>query len=157
MNIELWWIGKTNFPYLKEGTAIYEKRLKKYGPFKIIELADVKFGSKLSKQELKQKEGKEVLKKLNKKDFLILLDENGKAHNSIEFAKRIGQLKMNGPAKVIFLIGGAYGFSDEMYNRANQKISLSKMTFSHQMIRLFFIEQLYRANTIINKEPYHHS
>ena len=157
MSIELWWIGKTNFPYLKEGIEIYTKRIKKYGKFGIIEIPDVKFANKLSKEELKLKESQEVLKKLVQKDFLILLDENGKEFNSISFSNEIEKLQMTRSGKIVFLIGGAYGFSKELYERADRKISLSQMTFSHQMIRLFFVEQLYRAFSIINKEPYHHS
>ncbi len=156
MNIELWWIGKTSFPYLSEGIEIYLKRIKRYCKFNLIELADIKNGGKKSIPELKSLEGQVILKKLNPKDFLILLDENGAQFDSVQFSKQIEQIQNSNPNKIIFLIGGAYGFSDEVYKRANKKMSLSKMTFSHQMIRLLFLEQLYRAYTIINREPYHH-
>ena len=157
MTIELWWIGKTNFAYLKEGIELYKKRLGKYLNFKLVEIPDIKASKKISKQEIKLKEGQEILKKLLPKDFLILLDENGKELDSIAFAKEIEKFMISGPSKVIFLIGGAYGFSEAIYKRANRKVALSKMTFSHQMVRLFFVEQLYRAHSIINKEPYHHT
>ena len=156
MTIELWWIGKTSFPYLSDGIDIYLKRIKRYCKFKLVEFPDIKFGGKKSIGELKSLEGELILKKVNPKDLLILLDENGTEFDSVKFSKQIEQLQNSNPNKIIFLIGGAYGFSESVYKRANKKISLSKMTFSHQMIRLLFLEQLYRAHTIIKREPYHH-
>ena len=156
MTIELWWIGKTSFPYLSEGIDIYLKRIKRYCKFNLVEFSDIKFGGKKSIPELKTQEGALIMKKVNPKDFLILLDENGSEFDSVKFSKQIEQLQNSNPNKIIFLIGGAYGFSEQDYKRANKKISLSKMTFSHQMIRLLFLEQLYRAHTIIKREPYHH-
>ena len=155
MKTEFWYIGKTSFPYLEEGIKIYEKRLDRYLPFNSILIPDVKKGNKLPPDQLKIKEGEVVLKKLNPNDFLILLDERGKQLTSIQFAKFMENKLQMGNRKLIFLVGGAYGFSEAIYQRANQELSLSKMTFSHQMIRLFFLEQLFRAMSILKGEPYH--
>ncbi len=154
MKIELWVIGKTAFKYLDEGIAVYEKRLKYYVNFDLVVLPDVK-NPPLSTEALKIKEGELILNKLHKDDWLILLDENGKHLSSMDFSKFIEHQQINATKRLIFQIGGAYGFSDALYARANQKLSLSKMTFSHQMIRLFFMEQLYRAFTILKGEKYH--
>ena len=157
MKIELWVVGKTQFRYLSEGIEIYEKRLKKYIPFQLVILPDIKNSKNLSASQLKEKEGKMILDKLEKTDQLILLDEKGKSFTSEKFAEWLNQKLQHSAKKMIFLVGGAYGFSKDVYVRANQKIALSPMTFSHQMVRLFFIEQFYRAFTILNNEPYHHS
>ena len=157
MKIEFWVVGKTSFAYLKEGTQLYEKRIKRYLPFEYIIIPDIKNAKNLSQEELKKKEGLSILKKLEKNDLLILLDENGKTFTSIKFSKWLEQKLQLSSRKIIFVVGGAYGFSEEVYARANGKVSLSSMTFSHQMIRLFFLEQLYRALTITKNEPYHHS
>ncbi|MBL7816205.1 MAG: 23S rRNA (pseudouridine(1915)-N(3))-methyltransferase RlmH [Saprospiraceae bacterium] len=154
MKIELWVIGKTTFKYLDEGIGLYEKRLKHYTNFELVVIPDVK-NPPLSSEALKIKEGESILNKLNKEDFLILLDENGKQQTSVDFSKFIDNQQVNATKRMVFQIGGAYGFSEAVYARANQKLSLSKMTFSHQMIRLFFVEQLYRAFTIIKGEKYH--
>lgn len=157
MKIELWWIGKTKFSYLEEGMGEYVKRLKHYSSFSTHTLADIKNSGKLSPAQLKKKEGESVLSKLDSQTMLILLDERGKTLNSTAFADFI-QKKMNqSTRRIVFLIGGAYGFDEILYQRADHKIALSAMTFSHQMIRLFFLEQLYRAFTIINNEKYHNS
>ena len=156
MKAELWVIGNTSFPYLKQGTDIYEKRLKHYLPFEYNIIADIKNAKNLSKEQLKNKEGAQILKKMDKGDFLILLDERGKDYTSVKFASYIDNLLQQSSKRLIFVIGGAYGFSQEVYDRANGKISLSKMTFSHQMARLFVLEQLYRAMTILRNQPYHH-
>ena len=155
MKVELWMIGKTAFAYLDEGMAIYEKRLKRYLPLNVEVIADVKNAKSLSPVELKKKEGALILKKLKDDDLLILLDENGKSFGSVQFANYLEQQLQSSKKRLVFQIGGAFGFSEEIYKRANAKISLSKMTFSHQMIRLFFIEQLYRGMTILKGEPYH--
>ena len=155
LKTELWYIGKTAFPYLEQGMALYEKRLERYMGFTSVLMPDVKNGNKLPPDQLKIKEGEAVLKKLNDSDFLVLLDEKGKALTSVQFAEFMEQKFQLGSRQLVFLIGGAYGFSDAVYKRANQQLSLSKMTFSHQMIRLFFLEQLFRAMTIIRGEPYH--
>ena len=154
MKIELWVIGKTAFKYLDEGNAIYEKRLKHYANFDLVVLPDIK-NPPLSTEALKTKEGELILNKLTKDDCLILLDERGKQLTSTDFSKFIEQQQMSAVKRVVFQIGGAYGFSEAVYARANREISLSKMTFSHQMIRLFFVEQLYRAFTILKGEKYH--
>ena len=155
MKTEFWMIGKTAFPYLNEGMKIYEKRLKRYLSYQTLILPDAKNANKLPSEKLKEKEGELVLKKLNSTDLLILLDERGKQYSSIEFSNFMEKKLFSGKKRMIFLVGGAFGFSDEIYRRANEKISLSKMTFSHQMIRVFFMEQLFRAMTILKNEPYH--
>ncbi|MEZ4948907.1 MAG: 23S rRNA (pseudouridine(1915)-N(3))-methyltransferase RlmH [Saprospiraceae bacterium] len=155
MKIHFWYVGKTSFKYLEEGMAIYEKRLQKYGGVNSEIIPDVKNAGKLSPDQLKVKEGELILKKLNPDDYLVLLDERGKSPTSLKFADQLQDLMLQGKKKVVFLIGGAFGFSETVYKRANSKLSLSNMTFSHQMIRLFFLEQLYRAFSILNNEPYH--
>ena len=155
MKTQLWYIGKTAFPYLEKGMSLYEKRLERYLNFESVLIPDVKKGNKLPPDQLKIKEGEAILKKLNTSDFLVLLDEKGKEFSSVQFAKFMEKKFQLGNRNLIFLIGGAYGFSDALYKRANQQLSLSKMTFSHQMIRLFFLEQIFRAMTIIKGEPYH--
>lgn len=153
MKIEFWVLGKTSFKYLEQGIQDYVKRLKYLTNFRVVVFSDIK--EKDAKSLLK-KEAKQVLNKLNKEDHLILLDERGKMFSSIEFAKEIEKRKMLQQKKIVFLIGGAYGFDESIYQRADAKISLSKMTFSHQLIRVLFLEQLYRAFTIIKGLPYHH-
>lgn len=154
MKIELWVVGKTAFKYLEEGTSVYEKRLKHYVHFDLVVLPDIK-NPPLSTEALKTKEGELILAKLTKDDYLILLDEKGKQMTSMDFSSFIEQQQVNAVKRIVFQIGGAFGFSDAVYARANRELSLSKMTFSHQMIRLFFVEQLYRAFTIIKGEKYH--
>ena len=156
MKIELWAIGNTNEQYLTEGIKIFEKRLKHYCKFEIVTIKDVK-EKRLDPQTLKKKEGEQILKKLDNGDVLVILDEKGKQFTSVEYAKQLQKWKNQSPRRLIFLIGGAFGFDKAIYERANQKISLSDMTFSHQMIRLFYVEQLYRAYTILNNEPYHNT
>lgn len=155
MKVECWMIGKTAFPYLMEGMGIYEKRLKRYLPFQLEILTDIKNAKNMAPDDLKKKEGALLMKKLKSDDLLILLDEKGKAFSSVAFSKFVEQQLQSSKKRIIFQIGGAYGFSEEIHKRADLKISLSKMTFSHQMIRLFFLEQLYRAMTIAKGEPYH--
>jgi len=155
MKVKLIVIGKTNSHYLIEGEKNYEKRLKHYCKFSELILKAVKNGSKLSKNELKDKEGKLILKKLNTDDDIILLDENGGSFSSLNFSQFL-EKKMNSTKTLVFIVGGAFGYSDEIYRRCNFKLSLSKMTFSHQMVRLIFKEQLYRAFTINKGENYHH-
>ncbi len=156
MKTELWYIGKTSFPYLKEGMAIYDKRLRHYLPFEQVCFPDVKNAKNLSINQLKEQEADIILKKLRKDDWLVLLDENGKAFTSRQMAEWLQKQLQLSYKRIIFLIGGAYGFSPKVYERSNTKISLSQMTFSHQMVRLFFLEQLYRSMTILRNEPYHH-
>ncbi|MGE0561118.1 MAG: 23S rRNA (pseudouridine(1915)-N(3))-methyltransferase RlmH [Flavobacteriales bacterium] len=155
MKIKLIAIGKTDEKYLQDGIVKYLNRLKHYISFEIIIITDVKVGSKQNTIMQKDQEGKLLLNSIGANDYVILLDENGKQFNSVDFSEFI-QKRMNASLDVVFVIGGAYGFSDSVYSRANDKLSLSKMTFSHQMIRLFFVEQLYRGFTILKGEKYHH-
>ena len=157
MKVELWMIGKTNEAYLKEGIQLYKKRLDRYLPFQIQLFSDVKHANKLSPNELKQKEGALLLSKLKSDDYYILFDERGKQMKSVDFARFLEHKLQLSHKRIIFQIGGAYGFSEAVYQRANAQLGLSQMTFSHQMIRLFFVEQLYRAMTILRNEPYHNS
>ncbi|MCZ4320162.1 23S rRNA (pseudouridine(1915)-N(3))-methyltransferase RlmH [Aequorivita viscosa] len=156
MKITLLAIGKTDNKQLQTLIDDYTKRLGFYVPFTMEVIPDVKHAKNLSETLQKQAEGDEILKRTSTADVLILLDEKGKSHTSEGFANYL-QKKMNSGLKnLIFVIGGPYGFSDAVYDRANGKVSLSAMTFSHQMVRLFFIEQLYRGFTILRNEPYHH-
>ena len=156
MKIALLTVGKTDRDWVKQGLNIYVSRLKHYIPFSIIEIPELKNVSALTREQIKTREGELILKNVKPTDDLILLDEHGKVFSSVEFAKVIqDKITYNGK-DIVFVIGGAYGFSEEVYRRANSKISLSKMTFSHQMVRAIFAEQLYRAFTIIKGEPYHH-
>ncbi len=156
MKITLILNGKTEDDYLITGFLNYEKRLKHYTSFETIVIPALKNTKSLTVEQQKQKEGELLLKNIQTADILILLDENGKEYNSVGFSEYL-QKQMNSRIKnLIFVVGGPYGFSSDVYKRANGKIALSKMTFSHQMVRLFFIEQLYRAFTILKNEPYHH-
>lgn len=156
MDISFWVIGKTSFDFLDKGIQEYQKRIKRYNSFEIKVIPDGKFSKKMPVAQIKQKEGKSILNKITASDLLILLDERGKSFDSIQFANWLEQKLPIPKKRIVFLIGGAYGFSEAVYERANEKVSLSKMTFSHQLIRLLFVEQLYRAFTIIRNEPYHH-
>ena len=156
MRITLIAVGKTIKSFLIEGEVTYEKRLKHYIGFDEIIIPELKKASKLSENQIKDKEGKLILEKVEKSDWLILLDENGKEFSSINFSQFLQKQMNSGVKRVVFVIGGAYGFSEDVYKTANQKISLSKMTFSHQMVRMIFKEQLYRGFTILKGEPYHH-
>lgn len=156
MKIKIIAIGKTHKSFLMEGENEYLKRIKKYIPIEKIEIPDLKNAKKLTQKQIKEKEGKLLIAKIEPHSLIVLLDEKGREFTSMKFSTWI-QDKMNrGYKNIIFLIGGAYGFSDEVYKLANEKIALSKMTFSHQMIRMLFTEQIYRAFTILNNEPYHH-
>jgi 23S rRNA (pseudouridine1915-N3)-methyltransferase len=155
MKVKLLVVGKTAFDYLKVGEEIYQDRLKHYCSFERIEVQDVKNPKNLSKDEIKRKEASSILTKLAANDFLVLLDENGNQFSSLELAKWIEKRNLL-PQNIVFLIGGAYGFDQSIYERMNMKLALSRMTFSHQMVRLIFLEQLYRAFTIVKGEPYHH-
>lgn len=156
MKIELAVIGKTSIGYLKQGIDEYIKRLKHYVPFEIKYIDDIKNTKNSSEDQQKRTEGAKILSLLDKSDFVVLLDEHGKEYTSMQYSSYIQKRMLSGVKKVVFVIGGPYGFSQEVYDRANDKISFSKMTFNHEMIRLIFTEQLYRAYTIINHEPYHH-
>ena len=156
MKITLLTVGKTDKDWVRQGTDIYVSRLKHYIPFTISEIPELKNVSALSKDQIKTKEGELILKNLKPSDDVILMDEHGKEYTSVDFASLL-QKKITYEGKdIVFIIGGAYGFSDEVYRSANSKISLSRMTFSHQMVRAIFAEQIYRAFTIMRGEPYHH-
>ena len=156
MKIKVLALGKTDDKNLKLLIETYEKRLRHYIKFEMEVIPDLKNAKNLSEREQKEKEGELILKKVGSSDQLWLLDEKGEEYRSLEFSRFI-QLKMNaGIKQFILVIGGPYGFSEEVYQNATGKLSLSKMTFSHQMIRLFVVEQLYRAFTILKNEPYHH-
>lgn len=153
MKIEFWVLGKTSFKYLDEGIQDYQKRLKRFTDFQFVTFSDIKANDP---KTFMNKEAKQVLDKINPEDQLILLDDKGKNFTSLQFAEEIEKRQMLQQKKIIFLVGGAYGFEDAIYKRANALLSLSSMTFSHQIIRLIFLEQLYRAFTIIKGLPYHH-
>jgi 23S rRNA (pseudouridine1915-N3)-methyltransferase len=155
MKVEVWCIGKTAEAYLRDGIDIYARRLQRYLPFALEILPDVKGAGKLSPPQLCEREGELVLQRLRPEDGLILLDERGKTLGSVDLAHWLDKQLQQPYRRLIFLIGGAYGFAPEVYHRAQAKLSLSKMTFSHQMVRLFLLEQLYRAMTILRNEPYH--
>ncbi len=155
MKITLLVVGKTTDSHLQALIADYEKRLTHYLPFTLQVIPELKNAKSLRQEQQKQAEGELILKTLDNSTMLILLDEHGKEYRSIDFAQQISKLQSAG-RNVMFVVGGPYGFSDAVYQRAEGKISLSQMTFSHQMIRLIFIEQLYRAMTILKGEPYHH-
>ena len=156
MKIELAVIGKTSIGYLKQGIDEYIKRLKHYVPFEIKYIDDIKNTKNISEDQQKQTEGAKILSLLDKSDFVVLLDEHGKEYTSMQYSSYLQKRMLSGVKKVVFVIGGPYGFSQEVYDRANDKISFSKMTFNHEMIRLIFTEQLYPAYPIITPEPYHH-
>ncbi len=155
MKIEFWYIGKTNEKYLTQGMSIFEKRLGHYCKFSSVCLKDVRPGQNAN--ETKSREYELIINKLNTSDYLVLLDEIGETFTSEKFSKQIEKLQLSSSKRIIFLVAGAFGAHESLQKRANKMLSLSKMTFSHQMIRLFFLEQLYRAFTIIRNEKYHNS
>ncbi len=156
MRISLLLIGKTAFPYINEGISLYEKRLGFYINYNRIEIPDIKGGASLSREQIKVKEGELILKNIKSSDEFILLDERGKLFTSEEWAEHLEKKITYSGKDIVFAIGGAYGFSQDVYRRADGMMSLSMMTFSHQIVRIIFLEQLYRAFTIIKGEPYHH-
>ncbi len=156
MDILLLTVGKTTKDYIRTGIDDYFNRLKRYIGFSIETLQDVKVKKNTSELLQKEKEGENILNFISPSDFCILLDEHGKEYTSVEFSTFLQKTMASGRKRAVFVIGGPYGFSEAVYRRADAKISLSKMTFTHEMVRLFFTEQLYRAMTIIRGEPYHH-
>ena len=156
MKIALVVIGKTDAGYFVEAINEYKNRLSHYIPFEMEVIPDIKNVKNLSESQQKEKEGELILKSILPGDYLVLLDEKGKDFTSMQFSAYIEKKMHSVPKRLVFVVGGPYGFSDAVYNAAKEKISLSKMTFTHQMIRLIFIEQIYRAMTILNNEPYHH-
>lgn len=156
MNLSLLTVGKTDIQWVKDGLDVYVSRLRHYVPFCVTEIPELKKVSALTEAQIKEKEGELILKQVGPADILVLLDERGLQQRSVEFARWLEKQLNQGGRNLIFVIGGAYGFSSAVYGRANGTISLSPMTFSHQMVRTIFAEQLYRAFTILRGEPYHH-
>lgn len=156
MRITLLTMGKTDREWIREGLGMYVSRLGHYVQFRLTELPELKNAASLTQAQIKDKEGELLLAAVKSCDELILLDEHGKEYRSVEFASMLQERMSRSGRDMVFVIGGAYGFSDKVYARADSRISLSKMTFSHQMVRAIFAEQLYRAFTIMKGEPYHH-
>ena len=156
MRITLIESGKTRDPFIQEGVELFKKRVERYVPFQIETIPDLKNTRNLTMKEVQQKEGRLILKRLNPGSYMILLDERGREFHSIAFAEYLNSLegRVN---QLLFVIGGPYGFSQEVYEKADGLVSLSKLTFSHQLVRVIFMEQLYRAYTILKGEPYHHA
>jgi 23S rRNA (pseudouridine1915-N3)-methyltransferase len=156
MKIALLQTGKTTDKQISDLADLYTNRIKRYSVFEIITLPDLKNAGNMSVPEQKMKEGKKILQSICSDDFVIMLDERGKEQRTMEFSGLMEKLFMLPKKRILFVIGGSWGFSEEVYSRADLKMSLSKMTFPHQLVRLLFLEQLYRGFTIIKGEPYHH-
>jgi len=156
MKIQLLTVGKTQQDFVRKGTDEFTERIKHYLPFELEVIPDLKNTRNLSQEQIKEKEGELILKNIRPEDYIVLLDEKGKEFTSLQFAQYIEKKMHSVPKRLVFVIGGAYGFSSAVYQAAQEKISLSKMTFSHQLIRVVFVEQLYRGLSILNNEPYHH-
>ncbi|MDR1757300.1 MAG: 23S rRNA (pseudouridine(1915)-N(3))-methyltransferase RlmH [Culturomica sp.] len=156
MKICLLVIGKTDAEYIRSGVAEYEKRLGKYLPYEMKVLPDLKNSRNLTEAVQKEREGEAIIEQLQAGDHVVLLDERGESYTSVGFSEFLAQKILSGIRRLVFVIGGPYGFSDEVYRQGRAKIALSRMTFSHQMVRMIFVEQLYRALTILWGEPYHH-
>ncbi|MCD8202330.1 MAG: 23S rRNA (pseudouridine(1915)-N(3))-methyltransferase RlmH [Prevotella sp.] len=155
MKVTLLLVGKTHDKIYSEGIADYANRINHYLPFDVKVIPELKNSGSLSEKQQKEKEGEQILKNNDDKSNVVLLDEHGKEYRSVEFASWLAN-KQQSTRQLVFVVGGPYGFSQDVYDRADRKISLSRMTFSHQLVRLVFVEQLYRACTIIKGEPYHH-
>lgn len=155
MNIRLLVVSKTDISYIQEGIDVYMKRLKHYVNFELEVIPAIKDQKNASANEIKERESAQILKRLNDADRIVLLDEHGKEHSSVGFSQYLQKQMNAGTRNLVFVVGGAYGFAPAVHAAAHSKISLSQMTFNHQMVRLFFVEQLYRAFTILNHEPYH--
>lgn len=156
MRLVLIWIGKTSVDYMQQAVSDYAGRIKRYMPVELIEVPDVRGVPKGDVNALRVAEGQAVLRHVKPDDYLVLLDDKGRQYTSTELASEIQRIALSSTRRAVFVIGGAFGFSLPMYQRANALLSLSKMTFSHQMIRAIFLEQIYRAMTILRGEPYHH-
>lgn len=156
MHVTLLTVGKTDVPWVREGLEMYVSRLEHYVPFSLKEIPELKGAGSLSREQVKAREGELILRQLKPADEVVLLDERGREYRSLELADWLGRRLSASGRDLVFVIGGAYGFSDAVYVRSDGKLSLSKMTFSHQLVRTIFAEQLYRAFTILRGEPYHH-
>ena len=150
-------VGKTDDDFYAQAIDVFKKRLGFYIPFDMEFVPDLKNTKNLSEKEQKNLEGEGILNRIQPGDYVVLLDDKGKQYSSTEFARFMEKKSHSVPKRLVFVVGGPYGFSEAVYARANEKLSLSKMTFTHQMVRLVFVEQLYRAMTILNNEPYHHA
>ena len=156
MKIQLCVVGKTSTPYILTGIETYMARLRHYIPLEIKTIADIRNTRRLTEEQQRVAESEQLLASVQPGDFVILLDERGREYTSREFSQMIEKRMASVSRNIVFMVGGPYGFSQAVYDRADDKISLSRMTFSHEMARLFFVEQLYRAMTILRGEPYHH-
>jgi len=156
MKITLLVIGKTDAGYFIDAVNEYQKRLEHYIPFDMQVIPDIKNVKSLTVEQQKEKEGELILRSLQTGDYIVLLDDKGREYTSVQFASYIEKKTHTVAKRLVFIVGGPYGFSQSVYSKANEKLTLSRMTFSHQMVRLIFVEQLYRAMTILNNEPYHH-
>lgn len=156
MDIELITVGKTTIDFVQKGIAEYAGRLRHYVPFRIVELPDARKGKGISAEKQKELEGEIILSRLQPSDYVVLLDERGREYSSIEFSAFVEKQMIAGRKRLVFIVGGPYGFSEAVYSRGDSKLSLSRMTFNHEMVRMFFTEQIYRAMTILRGEPYHH-
>ncbi len=156
MEIVLITVGKTTTDYIQKGIDEYCKRLKRYVTFSIKSLPDVRNSKKMSEEQQKTAESAIILSEISSSDYVVLLDERGEMMTSRQFSDFLQKVMLGGKKRIVFVVGGPYGFSPETYARKDAMLSFSRMTFSHEMIRLFFVEQLYRANTILRNEPYHH-
>ena len=156
MKVRVLFTGKTAEPWIRQGVELYAGRLRHYVSFELTELPDVRQTSSLSEEQVKVREGDVILKALRPSDHLVLLDEHGESFSSVGWARNLEQKIAHLPKDLVFVIGGPYGFSQALMQRSDELLSLSRMTFSHQMVRVIFLEQLYRAFTILKGEPYHH-
>lgn len=157
MEIQLLCIGKPDRTFWSEALELYEKRLQHYVKFSLIYIPDIKSSKKSDPKKIKAEEAKQLLQKIKPEDTVILLDEKGETFSSVSFSKEIENHMISGKKRVFFIVGGAYGFSEVLYQKFPRRMALSEMTFSHQMVRLFFCEQLYRAFTLLNNHPYHNA
>jgi len=156
MKIQLWVVGKTTQNFVEQGLIEFCGRIKHYLPFEMQVIPDIKDTKNLSSEQVKEKEGERILKAIQTGDYIVLLDEHGREFTSLQFSEYLEKKTHTVSKSLVFIIGGPYGFSQKVQEAAQEKIALSKMTFSHQLVRLVFAEQLYRALTILNREPYHH-
>ncbi|MBS1232333.1 MAG: rlmH [Bacteroidetes bacterium] len=156
MKIALLQVGKTSERYLAEGIAAFEERIRKYSAFEIITIPDLRSTRSMPVKGQKAREGEKILHFFKKDDYIVILDDKGKEFSTMEFSSWLEKILILQKKRILFVTGGAWGFSDEVYRKADMRLSLSRLTFSHQMVRLLFIEQLYRAFTVIKGEPYHH-
>jgi 23S rRNA (pseudouridine1915-N3)-methyltransferase len=156
MKLALLQTGKTDEAYIRDAVAVYEKRTAKYARFEILTLPDIRNAKNMPASVLKEKEAEQMLTVFRPDDMVILLDDKGKEYTTMQFSAFLGEKMMSSKKRILFVIGGAWGFDEKIYARADHKMSLSKLTFSHQLVRLLFAEQLYRALTVIAGDPYHH-